>query len=532
MELNPFESSFATKDLLPGRVAAESATSEASGIDNSIKSSSRQSSSSSTNLTKTPASTSESSDAKANLPEMKAPAEGFENLSSNKHNLRILNFATLNNDRLPGLTPPLFTPDGRRLPPIHLLPGIAMDSPGTPGTSMWSSLLSATNGGTAGAVAPDGQYSQSNFAQFANLMKKSGLTPNGSNLRSGFTPGVMNQHFNFNVATPGGMSNGQMTPGLQSLLGLATSGTSAPDSAGGEPQAFAMPPPPQQEPRTRVQVKEEVAAKDSSLDMPDANPVPHTKEENTDEANEEEDKQNGKRARAGSRAKTSKKKDEVKRAKIVTEEERRKQFLERNRVAASKCRQRKKQLVNKMEGELAYYSNGFRELSVQVTQLRDQLMAMRAILMNHKDCPALINSVGGVPQLQNILGQSEFVALIASNAQPNFTSIPSTIPTTLHAAPKPQIPADHGINPASRPMPPLPPQNGQVYSEEMINNTLPRNQSLVELAQGDMVKGNALRPVSSTSNLQEQKMTADYRLRPVSSMAQLPHQDVHKQFEV
>ncbi|KRZ99407.1 uncharacterized protein AC631_04844, partial [Debaryomyces fabryi] len=110
----------------------------------------------------------------------------------------------------------------------------------------------------------------------------------------------------------------------------------------------------------------------------------------------------------------------------------RKSFLERNRVAASKCRQRKKQLIQKMEDELAFYSSGYRELSAQVTQLRDQLVNLRGILIGHKDCPMLVSSVGGFDQLNNIIQQSNYVTQIASRSQTNVSSMPSTIPTTLN----------------------------------------------------------------------------------------------------
>lgn len=120
-----------------------------------------------------------------------------------------------------------------------------------------------------------------------------------------------------------------------------------------------------------------------------------------------------------------------KRKRSSNDEEKRKNFLERNRVAASKCRQRKKQLMQKMEDELAFYSNGYRQTSAQVTQLRAQLQKMKNILVAHKDCPALALSCGGVEHLQVILQEADQLTDNTVEAETQASSIPSTIPTTL-----------------------------------------------------------------------------------------------------
>lgn len=116
-----------------------------------------------------------------------------------------------------------------------------------------------------------------------------------------------------------------------------------------------------------------------------------------------------------------------------TEEEKRKTFLERNRVAASKCRQRKKQQLQKMEDELSFYSTGYREVSVQVTQLRNHLLTLRNILNGHKECPTFVNSVGGFENMSNIIQQTDYLCQISGQSA-NATSIPSTIPTTLNTS--------------------------------------------------------------------------------------------------
>lgn len=567
--MNPFENSFATKDLLNRLLPRHHGVSDStSGSGASTQSTHNIEALSNSTADKTSGSEPKivvDADATHIPPGPSVADAAAANGTNNKHNLRILNFQSLDADRLPGLTPPLFTPGGRRLPPIHFSPGGPLGSPGTPGHT-WSSLLSATNGHAGPEANP----------QFANMLRKLGLTPNESNLRSGLTPSILAQQgFNFNLNTPGGFPHGQMTPGLLNLLGLTS--TVPPTDAQAHPSAQPNPVPhiqPVGVPRARAgetragetradePIQEEDSSDDSDHDavvkqeLPDS--VKRTAPENGTSA---------KRARSAAKGKPSKKKEEPKKpSRPATEDEKRKQFLERNRVAASKCRQRKKQLFSKMESELSFYSNGYRELSAQVTQLRDQLLQLRGVLINHRECPALINSVGGYQQIQNILGQTDYVAQVAANAQPNYTSMPTTIPTTLNAQPVKSESPSNGLvgNVDVHPMPEMNHINGQLHGQagqvgqigglrsqhnlvgHIDNNQIPY-QGDVEAGsyQGDLSHngindmlnhGGALRPINSASNLQSEKLVnGSYDLRPVASMADLQHgaqQLVAKHFEL
>ncbi|KAF5093132.1 hypothetical protein D0Z00_004230 [Geotrichum galactomycetum] len=75
--------------------------------------------------------------------------------------------------------------------------------------------------------------------------------------------------------------------------------------------------------------------------------------------------------------------------KKLTDEEKRKSFLERNRVAALKCRQRKKQWLENLQARVEYYSVENESLTAQVASLREQLQGVKNILLQHKDCPNL-----------------------------------------------------------------------------------------------------------------------------------------------
>lgn len=94
--------------------------------------------------------------------------------------------------------------------------------------------------------------------------------------------------------------------------------------------------------------------------------------------------------------------------KKMTDEEKRKNFLERNRfvtfhnsnnlrfhfmlilflirVAALKCRQRKKQWLANLQAKVELFSNENDNLSAQVAQLREEIVNMKQILLQHKDC--------------------------------------------------------------------------------------------------------------------------------------------------
>ncbi|KAI9789103.1 MAG: hypothetical protein M1816_006353 [Peltula sp. TS41687] len=88
--------------------------------------------------------------------------------------------------------------------------------------------------------------------------------------------------------------------------------------------------------------------------------------------------------------------------KKMTDEEKRKNFLERNRVAALKCRQRKKQWLANLQAKVEIFSSENDALSAQVTQLREEIVNLKTVLLAHKDCPVsqaqgLGMSMNGLP---------------------------------------------------------------------------------------------------------------------------------------
>ncbi|CAM0143044.1 unnamed protein product [Umbelopsis sp. WA50703] len=66
--------------------------------------------------------------------------------------------------------------------------------------------------------------------------------------------------------------------------------------------------------------------------------------------------------------------------------ERRRKFLERNRVAASKCRQKKKAWVNDLEGRSEQVLENNKRLSAMVAQLKEEAMFLKNQLLAHGNC--------------------------------------------------------------------------------------------------------------------------------------------------
>ncbi|KAF9200692.1 hypothetical protein BGZ49_009076 [Haplosporangium sp. Z 27] len=71
----------------------------------------------------------------------------------------------------------------------------------------------------------------------------------------------------------------------------------------------------------------------------------------------------------------------------MDEEEKRKNFLERNRQAALKCRQRKKQWLANLQQKVEYLTTDNEHLQNQTSALRDEVIHLKALLLAHKDCP-------------------------------------------------------------------------------------------------------------------------------------------------
>lgn len=113
---------------------------------------------------------------------------------------------------------------------------------------------------------------------------------------------------------------------------------------------------------------EELPAKAPPAKKSKASAPPPPSDEGSDEEDGDDDDENGPRSK-------------------MTDEEKRKNFLERNRVAALKCRQRKKQWLANLQAKVEMFSTENDALSAQITQLREEVVNLKTMLLAHKDCP-------------------------------------------------------------------------------------------------------------------------------------------------
>ena len=58
-----------------------------------------------------------------------------------------------------------------------------------------------------------------------------------------------------------------------------------------------------------------------------------------------------------------------------------------DRVAALKCRQRKKQWLQNLQAKVEMFTTENDSLTAQVHGLRDEIVALKSLLIAHKDCP-------------------------------------------------------------------------------------------------------------------------------------------------
>jgi len=82
--------------------------------------------------------------------------------------------------------------------------------------------------------------------------------------------------------------------------------------------------------------------------------------------------------------------------KPETEEEKRKNFLERNRQAALKCRQRKKAWLGQLQTKVDGLTADNDRLKNMIQNLTDEVARMSAVLNSHRDCPGMAQSLAQV----------------------------------------------------------------------------------------------------------------------------------------
>jgi len=84
-----------------------------------------------------------------------------------------------------------------------------------------------------------------------------------------------------------------------------------------------------------------------------------------------------------------------------TPEEKRGRFLERNRAAASRCRQKRKIWVDQLEKRSDELVQTNTQLMTEIQSLRSEVAQLKALLLAHKDCPVTQQQKALVNQIAN-----------------------------------------------------------------------------------------------------------------------------------
>ncbi|EJS41990.1 sko1p [Saccharomyces arboricola H-6] len=369
------------------------------------------------------------------------------------------------------ISPPILTPGGsKKLPPLLLSPSILYQANATSNANS-NSLSASTSTSNPSALAvsstsgslylngspPSGSSlirqprnpnstssttnglstNDSQMPGFLLNLSKSGLTPNESNIRSGLTPGILTQSYNYPVLpsiNKNAVSNGKnpnksipangttenhahvnimhptvngtpLTPGLSSLLNLPSAGvltnpiykptqsTNVTDvtinnNTGNNSISPNTPS------KAAVHNPEGLNSIEQPADNHNENERLTTQLEDSDLLNSKTRKRKRRMSSTSSVSKAPRKYSSSRKSSTVTptpvpkddvdnnknsnneiieeteeQEKKRKEFLERNRVAASKFRKRKKEYIKKIENDLQFYETEYDDLSQAVGKL-------------------------------------------------------------------------------------------------------------------------------------------------------------------
>lgn len=346
---------------------------------------------------------------------------------------------------------------------IQTLPGLSnLTSPAVNHTGMsngpgWSSFGSLRNG----PLSPAMLLGPSGLGGFDGTLR-TGLTPNESSIRTGLTP---RGDASWQLGSPGSIMFNHFGGGTGLTPGGNLSFLSGPGGAGLNDAMFTRPLPPshlaqdsglqndtlqnnghdadaaasglfllsqhsqqQQQQQQKMNghqnvddmmrrishlVKHEAGHPGSGDDI-DTSPVAgrrgRRKSSFTDgDSGHDEAKlsKRGRKSSSGNQSDSGNESDEngmMKNGRPQTDEEKRKSFLERNRQAALKCRQRKKQWLVNLQQKVENYARANEELTAQVAGLQDEIATLKSLLHTHKECsiPRNNGNLAGIGHMQQL----------------------------------------------------------------------------------------------------------------------------------
>ncbi|XP_061082256.1 cyclic AMP-dependent transcription factor ATF-2 isoform X1 [Conger conger] len=138
-------------------------------------------------------------------------------------------------------------------------------------------------------------------------------------------------------------------------------------------------------------------------------------------------------------------------------DEKRRKFLERNRAAASRCRQKRKVWVQSLEKKAEDLNSLNGQLQSEVTLLRNEVAQLKQLLLAHKDCP--VTAMQKKSTYHNTEDDSEVMSVPGS---PQAEAIQHSSVST-----------SNGVSSSSTPAGPVPPPDPGHPEEQSTEQTPP-----------------------------------------------------------
>ncbi|XP_033107400.1 cyclic AMP-dependent transcription factor ATF-2-like isoform X2 [Anneissia japonica] len=110
-------------------------------------------------------------------------------------------------------------------------------------------------------------------------------------------------------------------------------------------------------------------------------------------------------------------------------DERRQKFLERNRAAASRCRNKRKHYIQNLEKRAEDFQTTNTSLQNEVTVLRNEIAQLKQLLLAHKDCP--ITERQRKTQTQLLRGMQELSSESSQGVHRNSSTTPAEAASAL-----------------------------------------------------------------------------------------------------
>ncbi|PWW79483.1 hypothetical protein C7212DRAFT_168962 [Tuber magnatum] len=144
------------------------------------------------------------------------------------------------------------------------------------------------------------------------------------------------------------------------------------------------------------------------------------------------------RARTNNRGSTNRRTKKTSVEDDSAKEAKRQKFLERNRIAASKCRRKKKQWTQNLEDTAREVQAASKKLNKQVSVLRDELLHLKGELLKHNGCSCERIKQYLMNEATRVVEGSSASASANNAATASATANSSSSNNTLHQASRPR----------------------------------------------------------------------------------------------